>query len=244
MRALPAWMLLLSSLLAAPADAAFHLMKVREVFGGGSAAGATAQYVQLQMYFPGQSVVGGHSVILYDATGTAVGSATFGASVANGASQSMILIATADAQSYFSVTADLSVPSTVDIRAGGKACFDLIDCVAWGSYAGADVGTPLAGGTPFAGGIPDDQAIHRRLDVFGSPTLLEASDDTNNSNNDFAVATPAPTNNAGQVGGPPQPPQVPALPSHALPLGLALLIASSGAFLIRRRATAGLPLEP
>ena len=50
---------------AGEARAAFHLMKVVEVYPGSPAAPA-AQYVVLQMYFGGQNFVGGTSIAVYD----------------------------------------------------------------------------------------------------------------------------------------------------------------------------------
>ncbi len=180
---------------AAPAHAAFHLMKIAEVFAGTPAA-PNARYVVLQMYAAGQSVVGGHSIQVFDSSNTMVGSFTFSGSVGNGANQSKILIATPEAATFFGVSADLTMTPVIP-AAGGKICFDAIDCVAWGNYAGPSTGV----GTPFnAGDGISGQAIARRLDVAGSPTLLEGTDDTGDSANDFAFATPAPRNNAGSSG--------------------------------------------
>jgi cysteine-rich repeat protein len=84
---------------------------------------------------------------------------------------------------------------------GGKICFDTIDCVAWGNYAPVDgtVGTPFQ----FPVGLDSGKAMKRRLDVAGSPTILEATDDTNNCANDFRPGAPTPRNNAGVNGTPP-----------------------------------------
>src|SRR6478735_1902574 len=84
------------------ASASFHLMKVVEVYPGSPAAPA-AQYVELQMYFGGQTFVGGTSVAIYSAANAELGRFTFPSSVANGADQSRILIATTQAQTFFNV---------------------------------------------------------------------------------------------------------------------------------------------
>lgn len=194
-------------LIGGPAQAAFHLMKVVEVFPG-TAAAPGAQYVVLQMYAVGQTVVSGHSIIISDASGTPVVNFPFTGNVANGANQAKILIATTEAATFFGVSANLTMTASLPL-AGGKVCFDAIDCVAWGNYAppgtDATVGTPFnSDASPVAAqperGLVSSKAIARRLDIAGVPTALESSDDTNNSANDFRIATPAPRNNAGQTG--------------------------------------------
>ena len=50
-------------------SATFHLVKVVEVFAGATAE-PMAQYVMLQMYFPGQTLVSGHKLGVFDANGT------------------------------------------------------------------------------------------------------------------------------------------------------------------------------
>jgi hypothetical protein len=178
-------------LLASPAVATFHLMKIVEVFPG-TGADPMAQYVMLQMYFPGQNFVGGHSLTIYDASGTKVGTFTFPGSVANGANLATILIATSDADALFGVTADLMM-TPVTQAAGGAACWDVVDCVAWGSFSAA-ASLPASAGTPFNAptGLVPDMAMHRDLSSGGSVTA-------------FAFAPPAPKNNAGQVGTVPTP---------------------------------------
>jgi len=181
----------------APARAAFHLMKVVEVFGG-TPASPSAQYVVLQMYSAGQTVVDNHAVTLYDAAGVPKHTFTFEANVSNGANQAKILVATPQAATFFSVTADLPMTASL-LLPGGKACFDNIDCVAWGNYTGSSSGV----GAPFNpdGGLLPGRAAIRRLDgATGSPTALEGSDDTDDSSNDFRFGDPAPRNNANVAG--------------------------------------------
>lgn len=143
-----------------------------------------------------------HTVSVYDAAGTSAGSFTFSGNLANGSNQATILIATTEAAAFFGITADL-VMTAVLPRAGGKVCWENLDCVAWGSYTGP--GTPSAVGTPFnaGGGLVLGQAIRRDVSRSGGATTLESSDDTNDSAADFLLTTPAPRNNAGSTGTPP-----------------------------------------
>jgi cysteine-rich repeat protein len=178
-------------------------MKIREVFPG-SVANPNAQYVELQMYAGGQNLVVNHQLFVFDAAGNALASFTFPANVANGQSQATILIATAAAQSLFSVTADLTILTMTPFipAGGGKICWDAtnIDCVSWGSYSGSSAGT----GTPFnvSGGLALSRAIRRDVSrsTGANASQLDAADDTNNSAADFYFALPAPQNNAGSVG--------------------------------------------
>jgi hypothetical protein len=174
---------------ASPAPAAFHLMKVVEVFAG-TATGANADFVELQMYAPGQNFVSGHTLHLYTPP-TNPGEpfsrqdCTIPANVSNGTDQAHILFATAEAQSLF-VTADFTMPPLLS-GDGGAVCFENIDCVAWGPFSGS---TTSPAGIPEPA-IPPDKSIHR--DLKGS--TLENADDTNDSAADFAPADRDPTAN-------------------------------------------------
>jgi cysteine-rich repeat protein len=177
-------------LVPATAEAAFHLMKVVEVFPG-TTANPNAQYIVLQMFAGGQTFVSGHFVRVFDAAGAQVagGTFTFSGNVGNGGSQAKILIATAEAAALFGTTADLTMNAVLPLRAG-KVCFDNIDCVAWGAFTGSTAGV----GTPFNGplGLVPGQAAKRKL---GANNTLENADDTNVSANDFLLGAPAPFNN-------------------------------------------------
>ena len=184
------------SLLAGPANATFHLTKVVEVFPG-TAAAPNAQYVIIQMYADDQNFVSGHDITVFGPTGQPIQTFTFAADVANGTNQDKILIATPEAVAFFGLLSDLSMTAVIP-QAGGKVCFDAIDCVAWGNYSGSATGV----GTPFnaATGLQSGKAAIRRLDIAptppGSNTALEALDDTNNSATDFVTGSPGPRNNA------------------------------------------------
>jgi cysteine-rich repeat protein len=191
-----------------PALATFHLIKVVEFFPG-TAVSPNAQYIVLQMEASGQNIVAGHSLTVYNAGGTLMGTLTFPGNVANGSSQAKILIATASAETFFGLAADLRMDPCSTIiyfecipwvfSRGGKACWaGTLDCVAWGGYTGSTTGAgPLLDPT---GGVPFGTAAIRRLDIAGSPTLLDAADDTDDSAHDFILGRPAPRNNAGMLG--------------------------------------------
>jgi len=186
-------LVLLACAVSLPAVASFHLMKIVEVFPG-TAAAPGAQYVILQMYNGGQNQVGGHGITVFDAGNSVVGTESFTGPVPIGATQSKILIATAEAVALFGLRADLllDVPFA---PAGGKVCFDSspVDCLAWGSYAGPStgIGTPYAQGT----GLTFGRAAIRRLDIVAPATTLQAGDDTDECSTDFVDAPPAPRAN-------------------------------------------------
>jgi len=177
-------------LLSLPAVAAFHLIKIVEVFPG-TASNPAAQYVMLQMYAAGENFVGGHFVDVFDANGASLGGGNFGAAVPNGANGSTLFVATADAVALFGIEADLIMTAAID-AAGGAACWGrpfAVDCVAWGEFS-APGALPVSPGTPFnaPAGLVLGQAMHRDIiDGFGNTT-------------NFAFAAPAPKNNAGEIG--------------------------------------------
>lgn len=186
---------------AAPAAAEFHLMSIREVYVG-PADNANAQYVELQMYTSGQNFVQGHSLTFYGPTGTEAGTVTFPADVANGANQASILIATSEAETKFGVAADLDMTALID-PAGGRICFEDVDCFSWGSYSG-EATTPSPSGNPFSpdNGLTPDSAARRGISGGTSASQLDAGDDTDDSAADFDfAASPSPTNNAAGGGG-------------------------------------------
>lgn len=181
------------ALTAPAASATFHLMLIREVYPG-SAANPNAEYVELQMYSPGQTLLAGHVIRTYSASGSIVGEDAFGADVANGANQSTIVMATPEAEAQFGIAADgtLSPSGQLD-PAGGAVCWQSIDCVSWGSFSGT---LPSPAGRPAAPlGIPDGMALRRTI-APNCPTLLEAADDSNDSATDFSTVFPSPRPNS------------------------------------------------
>lgn len=185
--------LALCALWAPAASATFHLILVREVYPG-SEANPGAEYVELQMYAPGQNFVAGHVLRTYGATGAVSGVNTFASDVAGGANQSTIVIATPAAEAQFGIAADgtLSPAGQLD-PAGGAVCWESLDCVSWGSFSGS---LPSPAGQPAApGGIPDGMALRRTISP-GCPTLLEPTDDRDSSALDFSVVFPSPRPNS------------------------------------------------
>ena len=85
------------------------------------------------MYASGQNLVAGHSIDLFDAAGTQLGTATFGADAPNGANQSTLVAATPAAESQFGIAADTGMPSGLLDPTGGAVCWESLDCVSWGS---------------------------------------------------------------------------------------------------------------
>ena len=189
-------------LAAAPAQATFHLIKVREVHAGTS----DDSYVELQMYAAGQSLLSGHAMTLYDASGSLAHSSTFSASVPSSANQQTVLIGDTRVQEAFGVAPDL-VDSGLSIgAAGGAACWNAgglpADCVAWGNFSGGaalQLATGTSVGSPVSpGGITAGKAIRRTIEP-GCPTLLEESDDSDNSASDFSEVAPAPRNDSSPI---------------------------------------------
>jgi hypothetical protein len=183
-------------LASAKASAAFHIMKVVQVY-----ASPTASYVQLQMYAAGQTVVSGHKITVYNAAGAEIAASTFtfNANVANGADQANILVGTSTVMAQFGVAPDFTMTANLD-PAGGAVCFDAtpVDCFTWGNFTG--VTADKAGGvtSPFA--VFTTMAAKRKI-AAGNATLLEAADDTDVITADFEAVSPAPTNNGGVTGG-------------------------------------------
>lgn len=178
---------------APPASATFHEMSIREVYPGSSAE-PTAEYVELQMWHAGQNLVGQHTLRTYSAGGAPTAT-VLPSGVSGDANQSTVLIATPEAESRFSgITADAPLASTDQLNpAGGAVCWEEIDCVAWGSFSGA---LPSPAGPPAApAGIPDGMALRRTI-APGCSTLLEPTDDRDNSAADFSAVFPNPRPNS------------------------------------------------
>jgi hypothetical protein len=178
------------AVVAPSASATFHEMSIREIYAG-SAEHPNAEYVELQMWHSGQNFVGGHDLLVYGPAG--MPKENFLASnVAGDANQSTILIATPEAAEQFGVAADeaLSPANQLD-PAGGAVCWQELDCVSWGSFGGT---LPSPAGTP-AAAIPDGMALRRTI-APGCATLLEPTDDRDNSAADFSIVSPAPRPNS------------------------------------------------
>jgi hypothetical protein len=202
--------ILLTLVIAAPASATFHLIKVKEVFPG-TAAQPDSDYVELQAYSPFQNQIQFGQVRVYNANGTTA--STFpsvvptGGPVSNNANNATALIAdSAFGAAFPGVTPDRT-DSGLDLSAaGGAVCWPVnstpIDCVSWGAFTG-NSSLPSSAGSPFQGtgtlgAIGDSKAIVRSI-APGCPTFLEDSDDTDNSAADFSEAAPDPRPNSAAI---------------------------------------------
>jgi hypothetical protein len=182
---------LVASLLGpAGADANFHLTKIREVSTGSS---TDTSYVELQAWSAGQNYLGGHTIKLYNGT-VLTHTFTFPSvpvpAVPNGANQSTVLVGDTNAPG----TPDFTEAGFVLNASAGAACFDSIpvDCVSWGT--GTSASLPGTAGSP-ASALASGMALRRTI-APGCPTLLESTDDTDDSATDFSLAAPNPRNNS------------------------------------------------
>jgi hypothetical protein len=186
--------LALAALAPAPAAADFHFVSIREVFPGDS-ANPDAEYVELQAWASGQNVIQNHTITFYNAAGGQTDSESFDVQAPNGQNQVTFVMASLAANSRFAMTPDDTMPAGDRLSpAGGAVCWEVYDCVSWGSFSGGSLPSP-AGSPAVPGGIPDGQALRRTI-APGCPTLLEASDDRDNSAVDFTPVFPAPRPNA------------------------------------------------
>jgi len=174
----------------AAAPATFHEMSIREVYAGTP----ESQYVELQMWAAGQNLVGGHVLKTYSAGGAVTSTNTFATDVPNGANQSTILLATPAAETEFGVTADTALAAGSLDPTGGAVCWETLDCVSWGAFSGFAGAAPSPTGTP-AAAIPPGMALRRTI-APGCATLLEPTDDRDNSAADFSPVFPAPRPNS------------------------------------------------
>jgi hypothetical protein len=174
----------------ATAPATFHEMSIREVYAGTP----ESQYVELQMWAAGQNLVGGHVLRTYSAAGVVTSTSTFASDVPNGANQSTILLATPAAEAEFGATADTPLAAASLDPSGGAVCWETLDCVSWGSFSGFAGAAPSPTGTP-AAAVPAGMALRRTI-APGCATLLEPTDDRDNSAADFSAVFPAPRPNS------------------------------------------------
>jgi hypothetical protein len=189
---------LLGLAVAAPAaQASFHLMKIREVGQGGA---GFADYVELQMYAAGQNLVGSNHAMIrsYNSSGAVLATFTFPSDVPAGQNQRTIYVARDDGPALGAP--DFVSPNLV-IPQDGAVCFgtafglgQAIDCVSFGSFSGVLGGDPSPIGSPATSPAPG-QALVRSISG-GCSTLLEPSDDTDDSAADFSIGGPSPRNNA------------------------------------------------
>ena len=178
-----------------PAGATFHNIQVTEVFTGVAEA-PNAQYVELTTTSTDQTNLEDTKVVLYNASGTDVSTATFSAAPPDaGLNQAKILVATTEAQSFFGVDSDAPLTAASGIAVGGRACFESkegakIDCVSWGSYNGParPTGSPISPNE----GILAGAAIERAYFRAGDLEKFDGEDDTDVSKDDFDLMSPRP----------------------------------------------------
>jgi hypothetical protein len=204
-------------LAASPAQASFHLIKVREVFPG-TVVRPNSDYVELQMYAAGQSLVQFGELEVLSSAGAVTSKFTPGSSVANSANQSTVLIANTEYSGQFPAVAPDFADEGLDLNpAGGAVCWPQTDppfddCASWGDFAGQEsLPSPGNSAPAAAAGIPDGQALLRSI-APGCATFLENADDTNDSAIDFSLQSPNPRNNAT----PPTEKECPALPNTTI----------------------------
>ena len=87
---------------------------------------------------------------------------------------------TLDLSTYLSNASGGSEPPWL----GGAVCFDTVDCVSWGGAFTGAANLPDKT-TPNGSVLPATYSLQRSI-APGCPTLLEAGDDTNNAQTDFA----------------------------------------------------------
>jgi hypothetical protein len=204
-------------LAAGPAQASFHLIKVREVFPGTSAH-PNSDYVELQMYAAGQSLIQFGELEVLGPTGTVASKFKPGSSVANSANQSTVLIANTEYSGQFPGVAADFVDEGLNLDpTGGAVCwpqteppFD--DCASWGNFTGQKSLPSPGDSAPAApAGIPDGKALLRSI-APGCATFLENADDTNDSLVDFSSQNPNPRDNTTS----PTEKECPALPDTTI----------------------------
>jgi len=169
-------------LMSAKASAAYHIMKVVQVY-----ASSTASYVQLQMYTGGQNQVVGHKISVYDAAGVEIAASSYtiaGTNPANSSDQANILFGTSGVMATFGVAPDFILPANLS-PAGGAVCFDAspADCFTWGNFTGTTADKVGGVTSPFAAFTT--MAAKRKISGGASATLLEAADDNDVISADF-----------------------------------------------------------
>lgn len=143
------------------------------------------------MYGPEQHFVGGHSVTLQGPTGSPIGTFTFPADLpGSSVDQQTILVGDDGVEAAFGVKPDLIDPKFNLPARGGAACWEGIDCVAWGNFSGTT--SPTSGIPADPPGVPDGLALRRSITGGICANRLDGADDRHESELDFADAAPSP----------------------------------------------------
>ena len=191
-------------LLATPrlVGATFHIMSISEV-GSGFGGDPAVQFLELRLDAGAQTHLTGTRLTAFAADGNATELVLSSHDVTNGTRGANVLYATAAFQTATGVAPDFVIPAGI-VTPTGMICWgapgatppdpstwdfdkpeNYVDCVAYGSYAGA---TRVASGTPTSLAPGDGtQSLTRTKGLSAS-----GSNET-----DFALATPSVCNNAG-----------------------------------------------
>jgi uncharacterized repeat protein (TIGR01451 family) len=219
-------------LVAAPALASFHEMKVEQVIGG-VAGDTTQQAIQLRMRAAGQNMVGTYQarLIARDAAGAnPVTLIIFPSNVANSAQGARILaVSSAFAAAEPGITADFTMTNTIPASylAAGRLTFEdgggtIYWSLAWGGagYTGPNTGSTTNDadgnfGPPFASALPSSSTQALR---FNAADATGAALSSNNAA-DYGVTAGAAafTNNAGASGAVAGPPSDLSVTKTAIP---------------------------
>lgn len=191
--------LLAASIAPAGASASFHLMSIREFYPGDSAHTYNDAYVELQMYSPGQNQIQNGRVLIYgpSSAAPAIADVLPGSPVASDENQRTVLMATLEWETDHGASDQLLDHLGPFDPSGGAVCWEDaagtagVDCMSYGSFTGSLI-SPA--GNP-AAAIPDGMALRRTI-APNCATLLEASDDSNDSATDFSLVAPAPRLNS------------------------------------------------
>ncbi len=189
------------------ASAEFHLTKIREI--AGDTVGGNQSYIELQMYAPGQNLVSGHNITVWNATGVVSGMVQpvethtlSDANPPNGGDQRTVLIGDDGVTNADFTISELS--NYLESHAGtnytqaGAICFEAIpvDCVSWGGANFFGAGNLPDGTTPNGSTMPTGVLALQRNIGANCPTALDAADDTNNAGADFSLVGASPTPNS------------------------------------------------
>jgi hypothetical protein len=169
--------------------ASFHLMQVHALFAG-TAAEPRAQYVEVRMTAAGQTLVANRRIRQQHGDGAqAPDFAVFVQVTARGEPGASLLACTREAEALFAIACD-QVTTGALVQPDGRVCWEdpAFDCVAFGDFGGDNAGY----------GDPAPALVSGRA-------LVRIGTSGDNAT-DFALAEPAPRNNAGDVGGLPEAP--------------------------------------
>jgi hypothetical protein len=174
-----------------PVRATGDLIGIDELLGSWQGDGEI-QFIELRLLDVGQNQIVGNDIQIFGRTGGPVAAFRFANSVAGGAANARVLIATPKLAALAGLTADFVLPPGNLPSKHGRVCYvvnppqplgtrtGVIDCVAYGAYRGANPG--FGRPTPIT---PDNRSLQR-------------IDDTGDNRADFAgVLGPTPQNNAG-----------------------------------------------